>query len=181
MTVDVRVPALDEADELTVLHYEFAPAVDRYLASLGSRAPVSTLAGLRGWNEAHSEVALKFGQSHVDAALAVDHAATRSDYEQARERDRRAATEGLLGALDPDVEALVFAGAEGCTWAARAGWPSVVIPAGYSIADRRPVGIMLVSRPWTDARLLELAHAFEQAHPVRRPPWEINPAAFRYL
>jgi hypothetical protein len=38
---------------------------------------------------------------------------------------------------------------------------------------------MLVSRPWTDARLLALAYAFEQAHPVRRPPRVINPAVFR--
>jgi hypothetical protein len=38
---------------------------------------------------------------------------------------------------------------------------------------------MLVGRPWTDARLLALAYAFEQAHPIRRPPEQINPAAFR--
>jgi Asp-tRNA(Asn)/Glu-tRNA(Gln) amidotransferase A subunit family amidase len=40
---------------------------------------------------------------------------------------------------------------------------------------------MLVGRPWTDDRLLALAYAFEQAYPARRPPEEINPAAFRRL
>jgi amidase len=40
---------------------------------------------------------------------------------------------------------------------------------------------MMVSRPWTDARLLRLAYAFEQAHPVRRSPVDMNPAAFRRL
>jgi Asp-tRNA(Asn)/Glu-tRNA(Gln) amidotransferase A subunit family amidase len=40
---------------------------------------------------------------------------------------------------------------------------------------------MLVSRPWTDARLLQLAHALELAHPVRRTPFEVNPAVFRHL
>ncbi len=54
-----------------------------------------------------------------------------------------------------------------------------MIPAGYAANNRRPVGIMLVARPWTDARLLSIAYAFEQAHPVRRTPQEINPAAFR--
>jgi amidase len=181
ITVDVSITALDEDDELAVLHYEFAPAVDRYLAALGPAAPVRTLADLRGWNLAHSDRALKFGQSHVDNALAVDHAAGRPAYEQARERDRLAAETGLLVALDAGVEALVFPGADGATWAARAGWPSVVIPAGYSSANRRPVGIMLVSPPWTDARLLNLAFALGRAHPVRRAPWDVNPAAFRSL
>jgi amidase len=56
-----------------------------------------------------------------------------------------------------------------------------VVPAGYAANNRRPVGVMFVSRPWTDARLLALAYAFEQAHPVRRPPESVNPAVFRRL
>jgi amidase len=55
------------------------------------------------------------------------------------------------------------------------------VPAGYTANNRRPVGLMLVSPRWTDARLLNLAYAYEQAHPVRKTPFEINPAAFRRL
>lgn len=239
--VDVTLPALGHEDELTVLHHEFAPAVDRYLADLGPGAPLRSLADLRAWNLAHAPAALKFGQTHVDAAVAIDHrhdpalgpSPDEHAYRVARARDLAATTGPMsaalraspqpvdapdapaasvalgaldasaalravdapeasvaLGALDaphasvalgaPDgLEALIFPGVLGCTWAARAGWPSIVVPAGYTANNRRPVGIMLVSRPWTDARLLALAHAFEQAHPVRRPPAEINPAAFR--
>ncbi len=177
--VDAILPTLDHDDELTVLHYEFGPGVDRYLAALGEGAPVRSLAELQAWNRSHADAALKFRQSHVDAAVAVDHTAGLAAYQQARARDLARATAGLTAALAPGLEAVVFARDSGASWAARAGWPSIVIPAGYAADNRRPVGLMLVSRPWTDARLLALAYAAEQAHPVRRPPSEINPAAFR--
>lgn len=179
--VDVTLPALGHDDESTVLHHEFAPGVDRYLAALGADAPVGSLADIQAWNRAHAEVALKFGQTHVDVAVAIDHERAHDTYRQARDRDLRITNDGLLAALDDDLECLVFPRATGCSWAARAGWPSIVIPAGYTANNRRPVGIMLVSRPWTDGRLLALAYAFEQAHPVRRPPAEINPAVFRRI
>jgi amidase len=179
--IDVTLPALGQDDELVALHYEFAPAVDRYLAALGAAAPVRTLSELAGWNREHAAAALKFGQTHVDAALAVDHEAGRLAYDELRARDAAAVTAALEGALGDGLEALVFARADGASLAARVGWPSIVLPAGYGPANRRPVGVMLVSRPWSDARLLALADALERALPVRRPPWEINPAAFRSL
>jgi amidase len=177
--VDVKVPEVNGSDEMTVLHHEFGLGVDAYLRTIGAGAPFGSLADLHAWNRAHADVALKFGQAHVDAAVAVNHATAHDAYRRARERDLGATTDALNAALGDDLEVLVFPGASGCSLAARSGWPSVVIPAGYAAANRRPVGIMLVGRAWTDARLLELAHALEQAHPVRRPPEQINPAAFR--
>lgn len=179
--IDVTLPSMSHDDEMTVLRYEFGPGVDRYLSALGAGAPLRSLAEIQAWNRAHAATALKFGQVHVDAAVAIDHDRDYETYRKARERDLQATTDGMVAALGDRLECLIFPRAEGATWAARAGWPSVVIPAGYTANNRRPVGIMLVSRPWTDDRLLALASAFEQRHPVRRPPGEINPAAFRRL
>jgi amidase len=178
--VDVALPPTDQDDEMTVLHYEFAPAVDRYLAALGTGAPVRSLKELQAWNRAHPDTALKFGQAHVDTAVGIDHERDAPAYQQARQRDAMVTRQAMAAALGDDLECLVFPRAIGCGWAARAGWPSIVLPAGYAADSRRPVGLMLVSRPWTDARLLAMAHAFEQHHPVRRPPTQINPAAFRH-
>jgi amidase len=178
---DVAIPRGTHEDELTVLHYEFALGVHRYLASAGPATLVKSLADLQAWNQAHADAALKFRQTHVDAAVAVDHESEREAYEAARSRELKFATSALDSALGPDRECVVFIGASGCSLAARAGWPSIVIPAGYTSDNRRPVGIMLVSRPGSDARLLGLAHALERALPPRRTPMEINPAVFRHL
>ncbi|GAC1316530.1 MAG: amidase family protein [Acidimicrobiales bacterium] len=176
---DVEVPTSDRDDEMFVLRFEFAPGVDRYLAGIGPGASVRSLADLQAWNNHHAAVALKFGQTHVDLALAIDHDRERTAYLTAQSRNRAVAIEILEDGLGPDREALVFPGAQGCSLAARAGWPSVVVPAGYSLPGRRPFGVMLVSRPGTDGRLLSLAHALERALPARRPPSDVNPAVYR--
>ncbi|HZM80552.1 MAG TPA: amidase family protein [Candidatus Limnocylindrales bacterium] len=179
--VDVDLPSFDRDDEMAVLHYEFAPSVGRYLAAIGPDAPMRSLADIQAFNNANADAALKFRQVHVDIAVAIDHEQERDAYLQARERDLRFHADNMLRALGDTLECLVFPGSSGGSWAARAGWPSIVVPAGYGPDNRRPVGIMLVSKPWTDARLLRLAHAVEQAYPVRRTPFDINPAAFRRL
>ncbi|HEX6873989.1 MAG TPA: amidase family protein, partial [Micromonosporaceae bacterium] len=179
--VNVTLPELSHDDELTVLHYEFGRGVDRYLGALAPGAPMRSLGDIQVWNRANADEALKFGQAHIDTAVAIDHERDRAAYEQARQRDLEATTNGLHNALGDHLECLVFPRSAGCSWAARAGWPSIVIPAGYATNNRRPVGIMLVGRPWTDARLLALAYALEQACPMRRPPADVNPAAFRRL
>jgi amidase len=47
--------------------------------------------------------------------------------------------------------------------------PSVVVPAGFTV-DALPAGITFLGRPYTDAEMLRLAYAYEQATRHRRPP-----------
>ena len=49
------------------------------------------------------------------------------------------------------------------------GYPAISVPAGMS-ADGLPIGLQIVARPWAEMDLLAIAHAFEQATKVRRPP-----------
>jgi aspartyl-tRNA(Asn)/glutamyl-tRNA(Gln) amidotransferase subunit A len=43
------------------------------------------------------------------------------------------------------------------------GLPAISIPAGFT-AGGLPIGLQLVTRPWNEARLLQGAYAYEQAH-----------------
>jgi Asp-tRNA(Asn)/Glu-tRNA(Gln) amidotransferase A subunit family amidase len=47
--------------------------------------------------------------------------------------------------------------------------PSVVVPAGFT-RDNLPAGITFLGRPYSDAAMLRLAYAYEQATRHRRPP-----------
>lgn len=47
--------------------------------------------------------------------------------------------------------------------------PSVVVPAGFT-SDDLPAGITFLGLPYTDAAMLRLAYAYEQATKHRRPP-----------
>ena len=161
-----------------------AAASTRYLATLGDGAPVAFNGrdpGLEpGPRRRRVEVrpgAHRQGGRHRPRGRECDA------YRQARDRDLRPTTDGCWPRRSATTSSvLVFPGHRGL----RVGRPGPAgrascIPAGYAANNRRPVGIMLVGRPWTDDRLLSLAYAFERAHPVRRPPAAINPAAFRGL
>ena len=49
------------------------------------------------------------------------------------------------------------------------GFPDLIVPAGFT-SDRLPVGISLLGPAFSEARLLGLGYAFEQATRARRDP-----------
>ena len=63
------------------------------------------------------------------------------------------------------------------------GYPSIVVPAGFSGANTDapvgvPVGVELIGRPFDEGRLIEIAYGFEQASRLRQPPFmPYNPSA----
>ena len=55
------------------------------------------------------------------------------------------------------------------------GFPALVLPAGFSKPDADaplgvPIGLEMLGRPWSEARLLQLGYAFERNTKVRRSP-----------
>lgn len=167
--------------ELPVLYYEFARDVDAYLAALPAGAPIRTLRQLAEWNDAHADAALKYGQVHVERAVRVDHEAGRAAYEVHRARDLALAGEhGIDATLAiAEASAVVMPGSSGCGAAARAGYPSLVVPAGYTASGRTPVGLGLLGPARSEGRLLALAAAFEEVSAARKPPSVVNPSLLR--
>jgi amidase len=52
--------------------------------------------------------------------------------------------------------------------AAVAGWPSLTLPMAFS--DGLPLGLSFIGQPWSEAGLLQLAYAFEQATHAAQSP-----------
>jgi len=55
------------------------------------------------------------------------------------------------------------------------GFPAINVPMGYSRGALLPVGMTFYGRAWSEARLIELAYAYEQATTHRRPPASAPP------
>ena len=55
------------------------------------------------------------------------------------------------------------------SWVNMIGVPAVVVPAGF-YASGLPFGLEFSARPWTDADLISIAYAWEQATHLRKPP-----------
>jgi amidase len=74
------------------------------------------------------------------------------------------------------LDAVLFPGTAGAAIAAKAGYPSVQVPAGFvsglngKDTPDYPLGATFAGRAWSEPTLLRLAYAFEQATKARRLP-----------
>jgi len=176
----VQVTAPANATAPSILTQEFKRDLNAYLARLPEAAPRDTLADIISFNDANPGAALKFGQTLLTDAQAVDlsdpdQAAT---YQTNRELGLQQSRTNIDTTLTTnDVDAIV-SNAATTGVGARAGYPSVTLPAGYAPANRRPVPITFLGTAFSEETLLDLAYDYEQAAQVRRSPQEINPSAF---
>lgn len=167
------------------LAYGMERDFNSWLKSLGSSAPVKTLADLREWNRKHEKAGtIKYGQSLLDLSDAMDLETFKSRYESDRARDiQLTATHGIDEVMKAqNLDALLFPGPNGANIAARPGYPSVIVPfatvpnaptpafpEGFN-AKPSPFGVTFTGMACSEPTLLRLAYAFEQATKKRVPP-----------
>ena len=156
-----------------VMLYEFKRGLNRYLTGLGAASPVKSLRDLIRFNEARPRETLRFGQVLLLAAQSTSGLGAPT-YRVSRAEDLRLSrTEGLDPLMERErLDALVFPGWTGAAIGAKAGYPSIIVPAGYT-ADGAPLGLTLLGRAWSEPSLIRLAYAFEHATRHRRPPTSV--------
>lgn len=166
------IPGAPAALELgiDVMIYEFRRDLNRYLRSLDPSLPVHNLKDIIAFDEARPGEMLRYGHTLLLAAQATGGVGTAA-YQRARSEDLRLAKDE---GLDPTfarhgLDALVFPGTYGVAIGAKAGYPSITVPAGYT-DDGLPVGLTFLGPAWSEPALIRLAHDFEQRMAARRPP-----------
>ncbi|MGZ8413252.1 MAG: amidase [Gemmatirosa sp.] len=185
---DVKLPTRGrfDAGEFQVLLWEFKADLNAYLAERGATSPVRTLADVIAFNERERAREMPwFGQEIMLQAQAKS-ALTDPKYRTTLARNRRqAGAQGIDAMLAKHRLDAVIAPTGGPAWtidllngdhfgggyssaSAVAGYPHVTVPAGS--VGGLPVGLSFFAGAWSDARLLRLAYAFEQATRHRRPP-----------
>jgi amidase len=182
------IPHVGEYDETetTVLLYELKTDLNAYLASLGPKAPVKTLAEVIAFNEAHAgEEMPYFGQEQFLKAQAKGPLTDKVYLDALAKNRRLSRAEGIDAVMDQHRLDAIVAPTGGPAWltdcltgdhfgggsstpAAVAGYPSITVPAGF--VGGLPVGLSFMGRAWSEPTLLRLAYAFEQATRVRQPP-----------
>jgi amidase len=174
--VDVSIPALDSVvNRASVIDFEFKYDLIDYLARIPS-APVKSLAEIL--DHGLYDVALETGLRRRERQGTRDSEAYRSAL-----ANRVTARDLIVSYLEANkLDALVYPtmtrkaaiigepqrGAN-CQFSAVTGLPALSMPAGFT-PDGLPIGIEILGRPLSDARLVSLAFDYEQSTHPRRPP-----------
>jgi amidase len=161
-----------------VFLYELKSDLNLYLKDWATNTRIKTIADIIAFNEANASKALRFGQDLFLAANITRGDLSEREYKSARGMDLLAAkTRGMDAYMNQHkLDAVLFAGSVGASIAAKAGYPSVMVPGGFvsgfegKDTPEYPLGMTFAGRAWSEHKLLRLAYAFEQASNIRRPP-----------
>jgi len=167
-----------------VLYFEFKADLNAYLENSG--AAIKSMAGIIEYNDTHSETVMPFfGQERMLAAQARGSLSD-PEYLEALAASKRIARAGIDKALEANNLDALIAPTRGPAWltdhingdqssgisssslAAVSGYASITVPAGA--ISGLPIGISFIGAAFSDADLIQLAYAFEQAGYVRKPP-----------
>lgn len=167
--IEVKVPEITR--ESSVLYHEFKHGVNRYLRTVAAHLPAHTLKEVIDWNRINTDTALLHGQDILEAAEKTDGTLKQTDYLQDRLADiRESRTEGLDQVMiDAELDAIIFPSYYGCDIAAKAGYPSITVPAGYTEAGE-PFGITFTAGAFEESTLIEIGYSYECATQHRKAP-----------
>ena len=185
------IPTLGKFDEseFDVLLYEFKADLNKYLTWLGPASPVHSLADIIAFNDEHKAKEMPYFEQELMRQAQKKGPLTDAKYRTELARNHQLSRAlGIDAALAKDrLDALVAptggpawltdlvngdsgsaSAASPSTVTSVAGYPHITVPAGYYRG--LPVGISFFGKAWSEATLIKLAFAYEQATKHRRPP-----------
>jgi amidase len=161
---------------------QFKYDLNRYLAGLGDRAPMRSLDEIVKSRRFHPSI-----QARLESAQASGDVPGETPSCRSRDEFRAKLRTAVLGLMDgAQLDALVYptwsnpprligdlntpGGDNSQVFAPSTGFPAITVPMGYTRGDALPAGLQFFGREWSEATLLRLAYAYEQATHHRRPP-----------
>jgi amidase len=183
---DIETFGKFDESELLVFMYELKADLNAYLARLGPNAPVHTLKDIIDFNDRNRQKEMPyFGQDLFLKAEAKGPLSEKAYLDALEKNHQLARTEGIDATMDKYHLDAIVAPTGGPAWitdlvngdhvaggssnaAAVAGYPNINVTAGF--ISSLPVGISFFGRAWSEATLIRLAFAFEQATKARQAP-----------
>jgi Asp-tRNA(Asn)/Glu-tRNA(Gln) amidotransferase A subunit family amidase len=161
---------------------QFKYDLNRYLAALGDKAPMHSLDAIIKSRQFHPSI-----QARLESAQAADDVPGESPGCRSREEFREKLRAGVVKLMDTaQLDALVYptwsnpprligdlntpGGDNNQLFSPSTGFPAITVPMGYTRGGTLPAGLQFFGRAWSEATLIRLAYAYEQATHHRRPP-----------
>ncbi len=157
--------------------------INEYLAKQEDRVPVHSLEEIIASGRFHESVRSRLEQAQRGNPLGSESDACKADAAY-REAFGAAVTKAMD---DLKLDAFVYptwsrppqligsvsqreAGDNSQVFSPTSGFPAINVPMGYTREGTLPCGMTIFGRAWSEATLIRLAYAYEQATHHRRPP-----------
>lgn len=156
--------------------------LNRYLARLGSKAPMHSLKEIVASGLFHPTI-----RARLESSELADDVPGETEACKQREERRSRLREAVLKLMEARrLDALVYP-----TWsnpprligdlntphgdnnqllAPSTGFPAITVPMGFTTKGMLPAGVQFFGRAWSESALIRLAYSYEQATRHRRPP-----------
>lgn len=175
----IDIPSFHGPWSWNKVNSEFKHGMDNYLKSSSFQTGIHSLSDLIQWNEDHAEEALKYGQDLLIYRDSLKNPLKNKDYILESITDLyRSQDQGIDYAINLyQLDAIMFPSYIGADICARAGYPSIAIPAGY-MDNGRPFGITFAGKAFSESTLIRIGYAFEQRTKHRKKPNGYNKLNF---
>ncbi|HET7483114.1 MAG TPA: amidase family protein [Actinomycetota bacterium] len=173
-TDEMYYTALGGLTEIGAIPNEFKASLNQYLAdeTQDLSSGVKTLTDIIAFNNEHPDK-VKYGQNLLEASDKTHGDMNDPVAIANREESIRASQATIDGTFTAyDLDAFVAPGAAYANLSAAAGYPTVIVPAGY--AGSAPLGVSFVGTGYTEPSLISYAYDYEQASHRRLPPPAVN-------
>jgi len=161
---------------------QFKYDLNRFLGALGDKAPMHSLEEIIKSRRFHPSIQARLESSQSSEDVPGETAGCKS--RDLFRENLRAAVLTLM--TSQRLDALIYptwsnpprligdlntpGGDNNQFFSPSTGFPAITVPMGFTRGDTLPAGLQFFGRPWSEATLLRLAYAYEQATHHRRPP-----------
>ncbi|AST89942.1 amidase [Sutcliffiella cohnii] len=167
----IDIPSAMENWDYNTLIYEFKTDLNAYLQNTGVNVPVSNLKELIDFNLENPSKMLAYGQTLLTKCEETSGTLTEAAYILSREKDIYFSQEqGIDAALQNNsLDAILFPNNFGAAIPAKAGYPSITVPGGYT-SEGKPLGVTFTAGAFEEGKLIQIGYAYEQATQHRKVP-----------
>jgi amidase len=161
--------------ELSEIPNEFKYGINNYLAhDAGPGLPVKNLTDIVIYNQQHPQQ-VKYGQSLIIASDATPGVYKEPSAIASRTATITASRYAIDSVLESNqLDAYLTPGASYANIGAAAGYPTVIVPAGFINGGRRPMGLGFLGSAWSERSLIALAYDYERVSHRRLSPTQVN-------
>ncbi|MCL2610896.1 MAG: amidase family protein [Defluviitaleaceae bacterium] len=154
------IEPIDERPVFPIMEYEFKHSINSYLKTYGAEGVPANLEEIIAYNNANSDIALKYGQGNLIIANEKNESWDKEKIYTDAIKERDEAIKQLDRIFDENNLDIIFLASAHCGVGAFTGFPTMTVPIGFT-TDNAPIGCCILAGRDQEDILINVAKVIE--------------------